>query len=407
MLNSKEPSEKMKIGVWLGSDVISTQGGGASYQNHLVRMIDNYQFSPEVEICFLSFVPQDHLKKEIIVLRQLPGFLYRRANRFTLFMRLLKKIDKAIVKRKGLEKVLQNTGVKVVYYVYQTLCFDQNFPFIATNWDIGYMSTHAFPELTSPEFYDIRDSFYKRTLPKALMIICESNTGKQELISYTNMGAHKIRIMPMFAGGVSSLELSNIQMEQILKDLQLEKFQYFFYPAQFWAHKNHVGLLKAYREFVNNEKSCIKLVLTGSNKGNVDYIKELIHEYKLEKDVVLLGFVTEETVYTLYKNAMCLVMASHFGPTNMPPIEAMELGCPVACSDLGGHREILGNSAVYFDSYNYQSIFHALKEMVEKREYYQCKIREQRGITLFNSDRAMKNLNEILEEVVNIRSNWA
>lgn len=396
----------MKIGVWLGSDVIKTQGGGASYQNHLVSLIDNHQFGPDIEICFLSFIPQNHLKKEVISLRQLPNFLYRLANRSALFFRLLKKIDRIIVEKKGLSKVLDGTGVKVVYYLYQTVCFDPNFPFVATNWDIGYMSTHAFPELTAPGFYERRDDFYKKILPKALLIICESETGKEELIKYTNIGEHKIRVMPMFAGEVSSLKVSDEQMNHILQAEGLGRSRYFYYPAQFWAHKNHVGLLRAFSEFKKNHGGDYKLVLSGSNKGNVDYIKNLIREYNLEKDVVLLGFVSEETVYTLYKNATCLIMASHFGPTNMPPIEAMELGCPVICSDLGGHREILGDNAIYFNSYDFYSICKAMNTMVENLNVFKEKIEQQKQKTIFNADFAMKRMKEIMHEVVNIRSNW-
>ena len=396
----------MKIGVWLGLDVIKTEGGGASYQNRLIKLIDSYQFDDNVELCFLSFVPQDGLSKEVIVLRQFPSFVYRLAERWPFLRESLKRLDRRIVRKKGLSRVLEGTEVKVVYYLFQTVCFDPNFPFVATNWDIGYMSTHAFPELTSPGFYEIRDDFYKRILPKALMIICESETGKEEIVKYTNIGEHKIRVMPMFAGEVSSLKVSDEQMDQMLQAEGLSRNHYFYYPAQFWAHKNHVGLLRAFSEFKKKHGGDYKLVLSGSNKGNVDYIRNLIRECNLEKDVVLLGFVSEEMVYTLYKNATCLIMASHFGPTNMPPIESMELGCPVICSDLGGHREILGDNAIYFNSYDSHSICMAIIKLVENREEYLERIERQKHETIFSANHAMIRMNEIMQEVVNIRSNW-
>ena len=84
----------------------------------------------------------------------------------------------------------------------------------------------------------------------------------------------------------------------------------------------------------------------------------------------------------------------------------MELCCPVACSDLGGHREILGDSAVYFDSYDYNSIRKAMHEIVNNRSYYVEKIEKQKDRTLFNDKNAMASLNKILQEIVVIRENW-
>src|SRR6185312_924610 len=39
---------------------------------------------------------------------------------------------------------------------------------------------------------------------------------------------------------------------------------------------------------------------------------------------------------------------SFFGPTNIPPLEAMSLGCPVASSYVYAMRERLGDAALYF-----------------------------------------------------------
>lgn len=395
----------MKVGVWLGPAIVDTAGGAASYQNRLIKLIDSYSFSEEVEVCFLSFLPQRNLSKDVIRISQIPDLFYRFLNHQSLLFRAINKIDRLIISLRGLKKVLANTDVKVVYYISQTFCQDPNFPFIATNWDIGYKSTHAFPEIIN-KYYEARDYYYMSILPRALMIICESEAGKKELMRYINVGGHKIEVMPMFAGDVSTIIPPKDQMINMLSKLGLNQFKYFYYPAQFWAHKNHIGLLRAFKELKKTDDNGYKLVLSGSDKGNLSYIRKKVQEYGIEKDVLFLGFITTEMVSTLYINATCLVMASHFGPTNMPPIEAMELGCPVVCSDLSGHREILGDGALYFDSYKYESIYMALKEMASNRKVYTEKILRQKSATRFNSLNAMCSLDEILKKVVDIRRNW-
>jgi len=43
------------------------------------------------------------------------------------------------------------------------------------------------------------------------------------------------------------------------------------------------------------------------------------------------------------------VMPTFFGPTNIPPLEAFALGCPVAVSNIYGMREQVGDAALLFD----------------------------------------------------------
>ena len=395
----------MKIGVWLGTDRRALIGGGGSYTDRLLYLIDNYKFHENIEICYLSIAPQDILHRETINISQIPRWFYFSVAFSSYLTRKLVYLDKYIIKRRGLTRVLRGTSVKIVFYCSQCECLDSNFPFISNNWDIGHRSTQAFPEVILNGQFEIRERFYKRILPKSLLTICESYAGRKELINYTGLGAHKIRIMPIFAGGVSSMIVPESSMLSIIEQTGIKPFQYFYYPAQFWAHKNHIGLLKAFYEFKKTNHG-YKLVLNGSDRGNKEYIMRKAKEYKLDDDVVFLGFISDVKVHALYKYATALVMASHFGPTNMPPIEAMELGCPVLCSDLEGHREILGDNAVYFDSYDHMSIYLALNEMSKNRDIWIEKIKKQKEVSLFNSDNAMNCLNAILLEAIAIRDNW-
>ena len=60
-----------------------------------------------------------------------------------------------------------------------------------------------------------------------------------------------------------------------------------------------------------------------------------------------LGLVPDEDVSALYEGALALVMPSYCGPTNIPPLEAVTLGCPVIYSDLPEFREQMRDAALY------------------------------------------------------------
>jgi glycosyltransferase involved in cell wall biosynthesis len=72
--------------------------------------------------------------------------------------------------------------------------------------------------------------------------------------------------------------------------------------------------------------------------------------------VHFLGLVPDEDVPALYEGAVALVMPAYFGPTNLPPLEAVTLGCPVIYSDLPEFREQMGTAALYCDLENVLSL---------------------------------------------------
>ena len=110
------------------------------------------------------------------------------------------------------------------------------------------------------------------------------------------------------------------------------------------------------------------MIFTGSDKGNLKYIKEKTREFGLEKEVLFFGFVEDEELKYLYKHAKAMVYASLMGPNNLPPIEAVYLGCPVMISDLEGHREQMGDSVLYFDGLDSRKLAQVWNDFVENND---------------------------------------
>ena len=92
-------------------------------------------------------------------------------------------------------------------------------------------------------------------------------------------------------------------------------------------------------------------------------IKKIISENCLDKNVTILGFVSNENVTYLYKHAVGLVMPSYFGPTNIPPLEAMALGCPVAVSNKYAMPEQVGDAGLLFNPDSPEEIAACIKAM--------------------------------------------
>jgi glycosyltransferase involved in cell wall biosynthesis len=173
------------------------------------------------------------------------------------------------------------------------------------------------------------------------------------------------------------------------------------YPAQFWAHKNHYNLLVAFRN-VLNEFPDLKLIFTGSDKGNKNYITSLIKEMKLNNSVIDLGFVSNEELKWLYLNSSGLVMPTLLGPTNMPLLEAAELNCPVACSNFPGHIEQLGDYGYYFNPESPEEIAQVLVKMLNENKDQKIK----KYVSKFNISETIKQIDKSFSEIKQIRFTW-
>lgn len=407
----------MKIAVWLDNDYKPTEGGGFSYYEKLIQAIDKYQFDESLKIVFVSYSNKDiGINKDLITLEnevkpslkiKIQLLIYK----FVPFLGKykIKKINSYLIQKRNQfnKTTLKKNNIKIIYYLRQSECEIPNFPFIATNWDIGHLSTFAFPELVENGEFERRKRWYNNILPKALLVFAESEAGRRELLKYTNLNEKKIKVVPIFAGNLVNTSVSDSEQISILNKYDLTKNKFFFYPAQFWAHKNHYNLVKAFYEF-RKEHPEYKLVFTGSDKGNQKYIQETVNKLNLSKSVSFLGFVSIEELYSLYKNAAAMVMPSFFGPTNIPPLEAMNLNCPILCSDLEGHREILSDSAIYFSPDNISEITSSLKLMLDDK--YREEMKNKLNIVVenskFNIKTAVSLIEKFLIELSSIRKSW-
>jgi glycosyltransferase involved in cell wall biosynthesis len=136
-----------------------------------------------------------------------------------------------------------------------------------------------------------------------------------------------------------------------------------FYPAQFWAHKNHVNLLLAVHKLREDYGLTFPVVFVGSDKGNVNYVKKWVEDLGLDRQVHFLGFVPQADLIALYRNAFALTYLTFFGPENLPPLEAFALKCPVIASDVSGAREQLRDAALLVDPADPAACAQAIKSL--------------------------------------------
>jgi glycosyltransferase involved in cell wall biosynthesis len=237
--------------------------------------------------------------------------------------------------------LLKREQVDILFVTLQIIFIPPlNVKIITPVHDLMHRYERRFPEVGGA--FAQREKIFSLQARCADVILTDSEMGKKQYIeSYGNIMKknQKVVSLPFVAPGY---------IREIKEAFIETPDKYIFYPAQFWQHKNHLNLVKAV-EMIKDDIPDIKLLLCGSKKNYYYEVKNYIEDHHLEKYVQICGYVSNEQMTYLYKHATAMFMPSFFGPTNIPPLEAMELGCPVAVANNYGMPEQVGEGGLTFD----------------------------------------------------------
>jgi glycosyltransferase involved in cell wall biosynthesis len=216
-------------------------------------------------------------------------------------------------------------------------------PYVCAVFDLQHRYQPFMPEASARGYWERWDEQYRQTLGRATYVITGTRVGRREIERFYQVPRERILRLPHPTPGFA---LAAANQPRQPRPSYLGDAPFIFYPAQFWAHKNHVTLLEALALLRGQHKLDLQLVLVGSDQGNKSFVLERIAAMGLSGAVHVRGFVERPELIALYQHALALTYVSTCGPENLPPLEAFALGCPVINTDLPGAKEQLGDAAI-------------------------------------------------------------
>ena len=129
--------------------------------------------------------------------------------------------------------------------------------------------------------------------------------------------------------------------------------------------KNYGTLFSAIDLYWQCSKQPAPLWLASSAGWKNDELKQAARNLEAKGRVRVLGCVDEETLSSLYQEALGLIFPSWYEGFGLPVLEAMQCGCPVICSDRTSLPEVGGDAVLYVDPANPESICEAMLTMEE------------------------------------------
>jgi glycosyltransferase involved in cell wall biosynthesis len=379
----------MKIAVFSGQDILA--GGGYQQALNMLLLLNERQCEKR-QFVFITTLRSEvealsgyGIQAHFFRLSLLSKILLRLSSRHLLFHRILKKIRIA----NSFDKYLSKYDIDLIYFISPSgyARYTDKYNYIFTVWDLCHRDFMEFPEVRENRIFETRENVYQHVLTKAISITVESKLGKENVIRRYGVVPERVEVLSLSPAPETLLDDNAYQANfvDIKKKYQINS-DYIYYPAQFWAHKNHVYILKAMALLKEKHETELYAVFSGSDKGNLDHVLAVAESLGIKHLVKYVGFVPNEEISYLYKQSLALVMPTYFGPTNLPPLEAFHLGVPVVYSDLPGLREQVGDAALLMDLSDPQSLVNQLLSLLHQPELRKNLIEKGRHQLLQHTD---------------------
>lgn len=264
------------------------------------------------------------------------------------------------------------------------------------NYDNQIMTIHdvsheRYPEWFSKNYYRFYHFMMPRIGRKAHAILTVSEFSKAEIVDTLGLDANKIHVVHSnvpFHNKPTAEEIMNYK-----PDTNAEK--YIIAVSSMDPRKNFVRLAEA---FNNIKDKSIKLYIIGMRfkAFNTPDLQKLVGD-----NIHLPGYVDDEALQLMYKNAMLSVYPSLYEGFGLPPLESMTFGCPAVNSDIPALREVSEDAALYVDPYNVQNITDQIDRLVEDADLRQAlRMRGLEQVKKYSWEKSAKQVYELAMKFV-------
>jgi glycosyltransferase involved in cell wall biosynthesis len=180
---------------------------------------------------------------------------------------------------------------------------------------------------------------------------------------------------------VTHPEYDSLEISELLKKFNLPE-KYFFAPNQFWAHKNHMVVIKA-AEILKKQGNPLIIAFSGKendnrNPGYTEKLKAYVQENNLSDVIRFLGFLDRREQLKLMKHAIAVIQPSLFEGWSTVIEDAMAMNQRVIASDLEVNKEQLVDKGLYFERQNAEDLSKCLIHLGEERSEIEYNYTEKR-----------------------------
>ena len=328
-------------------------GGAFRYFNELIPRLSRF---PNTEVNI--FTPKNSVPPPVtanikVTIDSLPNGNWLPNGRLKSILRLAKKnIQGYILKSK-----FSGRKDSIYHSTYYTSSPWPEIPQVVTVYD---MISELFSETYELPHHQALRKIKTECLKKASRVVAISNQTKTDLQNIYQIPASSIDVI---YHGVDHSFFSQVQSTEIktniLKNRRLLS-PYFLFLGGRLHHKNFIRFLRAFSMSQVSKDYILAVAGTPWSHDELQLIKSL----GLEKKIVLMPYLSDTELPTIYQNAAAFAFPSYYEGFGLPLIEAMAAGCPVVASNGGPFPELSQGAALLFDPFDEDKMGRSLEDIL-------------------------------------------
>ncbi|MDA7443748.1 glycosyltransferase [Candidatus Pelagibacter ubique] len=323
----------MKIGIFFES---SPREGGAFHTNlNIVNIFNEYNKN----ILDITYIVKSTEVEKILKSKGCKCVFFKSTITFRIQSILqksflLNSLLKKFKIKNNFENFLLNQKFDIIYFNSPTIfsTFLEEIPFVMNIYEMQHRTDNYFPEYRkSGHSLDARDEIILNAVKKSFKLIVATEKDKKLLKELYNSYDRNVEIQP-YVPQLPNLyqnQYKNENFKEIFKSLRISAKYIFFYPAQFWSHKNHKYIIDIIKFIKKSDREDIKVIFTGHDKGNKSYISRAINDENLNENFIILDYISDKELISLYLNCSALIMPTFVGHSTLPLYEAFYFKLPV------------------------------------------------------------------------------
>ncbi|MBQ9775746.1 MAG: glycosyltransferase family 4 protein [Lentisphaeria bacterium] len=181
----------------------------------------------------------------------------------------------------------------------------------------------------------------------------------------------KITVIPLAADEKKFYpcqELSKITA--VRAKYQIPEKPYFLSLCTIEPRKNLIFALKAFDAYLAKyPESELTFVLAGGHWSRFagKWESALAEMKHIKKRIILTGYIDDEDLAALYSGAEFFIYPSLYEGFGLPPLEAMQCGCPVITSNTSSLPEVVGNAGIMIAPDDLEGAVNAIESLLHNQ----------------------------------------
>jgi len=224
----------------------------------------------------------------------------------------------------------------------------------------------------------------RRSMQQAKRVVTISQASKIDILKIAKISENKISVIN---NGLNKIDVNT-----------KEHRGYIVAMTSDLPHKNAVGVVKSYEQYCKKARSPMPIKIIGiKDIGKYNLITEIANKITCYKFIK-----SNDEMYEIIGRADIFLFLSEIEGFGFPPIEAMQLGVPVICSNCSSMPEIVGDAAILVNPHDYEKVAQAIFELqYDKDKQLKLVKKGYENIRRYDWDKIAKQYQSLLYLEVN------